>query len=104
MRITRSGECKNSPKNAFIEDLVVDLLAGNELSGRMEDDASLPLLPDGVTEIEIAHAISHGKVGAVNGRIRAEGSLKPFAVVIEFTSTKATFVQRVDLYLAEPDP
>lgn len=104
MKITRSGKCKNSPKNAFVEDFVVDLLAGNELWGRVEEDASLPPLPDGVTEIEIAHAISHGKVGAANGRIRAEGSLRPFAVVIEFTSTKATFVQRVDLYLAGPEP
>lgn len=104
MKITRSGECKNSPKNAFVEDFVVDLLAGKDLSGRMEGVASLAEGLDGLTEIEIAHAISHGKVGAANGTIKAGGSARAFAVVIEFTSTKGTLVRHMDLYWAAHSP
>lgn len=103
MKITRSGECKNSPKNAFVEDFVIDLLAGKVLAGRIAETASPPTVPDDPTEIKIAHAISHGKVGAANGAIKADGVTKLFAVVIEFTSTKGVLVQRVDLYWAASD-
>lgn len=98
MKVTRSGECKNSPKNAFVEDFVVDWLASDNLSGRLEAGASLPEVPDDLTEIEISHAISHGKIGAANGLITVNGSKKPFAVFIEFASTKATLVRNVNFY------
>src|SRR5690606_6600653 len=39
VKITRSGECKNSPKNAFVEDFVIDLLAAESLADRMEAGA-----------------------------------------------------------------
>lgn len=98
MKVTRSGECKNSPRNAFVEDFVVDWLAAESLSGRLEAGASLPELPDDLTEIDILHAISHGKIGAANGSITARGSKKPFAVFIEFASTKGTLARNVSLY------
>lgn len=101
MKITRSGECKNSPKNAFVEDFVVDLLASESLSDRMEEVASLPEVPNNLTEIEISHAISHGRIGAANGSITTGGSKKHFAVFIEFTSTKGTLARRVTLYWTE---
>ena len=98
MKITRSGECKNSPKNAFVEDFVVDWLTTESLSGRIEAGTSLPEIPDDITEIEICHAISHGKIGAANGSITARGLKKPFAVFIEFASTKGTLARNVSLY------
>ena len=98
MKITRSGDCKNSPKNAFVEDFVIDLLAAKSLAGRLEETAYLPPVPDELREIEITHAISHGKVGAANGIMTIDGSKRPFAAFIEFTSTKATLVRSVDLY------
>ena len=98
MKVTRSGECKNSPKNAFVEDFVVDWLASNDLSGRMEAGASLPEAPNNLTEIEISHAISHGKIGAANGLITANGSTRPFAVFIEFASTKGILARNVSFY------
>src|SRR5690606_26681226 len=63
VKITRSGECKNSPKNAFVEDFVVDLLASGSVADRMEAGVLLPDIPDDLTEIEIFHAISHGRIG-----------------------------------------
>ncbi len=98
MKVTRSGECKNSPKNAFVEDFVVDWLASDSPSARMEAGASLPEVPDDLTEIEISHAISHGKIGAANGLITVNGLKKPFAVFIEFASTKGTLIRNVSFY------
>lgn len=99
MKITRSGECKNSPKNAAVEDLVIDLITGTSLAGRVEDIASIPLVPHGVSGVEMVHAISHGKIGAANGTLTVGGAKQPFAVFIEFTSTKATLARRLTLYL-----
>ncbi|KQT50170.1 hypothetical protein ASG47_20085 [Devosia sp. Leaf420] len=98
MKVTRSGECKNSPKNAFVEDFLVDWLASDNLSGRMEAGASLPKVPDDLTEVEISHAISHGKIGEANGLITVNGSKKPFAVFIEFASTKGNVARNLTFY------
>jgi len=103
MKIKRSGECGNSPKNAFVEDFVLDLLAGKTLSERVADAAELPGVPNDPSEIEITHAISHGKIGAANGAVRAGGVKMPFAVFIEFSSAKATKVQNVRLYFEARD-
>ena len=100
MKITRSGKCTNSPKNAFVEDFVIDLIAGISLEGRVEDTTSLPHVPDDVSAVEIMNAISHGKVGAANGSMTVSGIRQPFAAFIEFTSTKATLVRSLTLYSA----
>ncbi|RUO26528.1 hypothetical protein CWE09_07420 [Aliidiomarina minuta] len=51
--------------------------------------------PDTVT---IDHAMSHGKVGAVNG-ISINGEIEQrFCYVIEFTSTKCNRVRRLESY------
>jgi len=99
MKINRSGECKNSPKNAFVENLVIDLFTATSLEGRVEGIAWIPLVPHGVSEVEMVHAISHGKIGAANGSLTVGGAKQPFAVFIEFTSTKATLARSVSLYL-----
>lgn len=98
MKITRSGECKNSPKNAFVEELVIGLISGTSLAESVQDRVSLPCVPDGVSELHIIHAISHGKVGAANGTMTIGGIQQPFAVFMEFTSTKATLVKSLILY------
>lgn len=58
----------------------------------------MPVVPDDLTEIEISHAISHGKIGAANGVITVNGSKKPFAVFIEFASTKGTLARNLSFY------
>lgn len=101
VRVIRSGECKNSPKNAFVEDFVIDLLARADLRGRIEETAHLPALPDGISAIEISHAISHGKVGAANGALVIDGDKAPFAAFIEFATTKGALVRTIGLYFAQ---
>ena len=98
MKITRSGECKNSPKNAFVEDFVIDFITSAEIRGRVEDSASLPSMPHDVSEVQIIHAISHGRVGAANGILSMGGSKQPFSVFMEFTSAKAMLVRSLNLY------
>ncbi len=98
MKITRSGKCKNSPKNAFVEDFVIDLIAANSLAGRVEESTSLPNVPDDVSAVEIMNAISHGKIGAANGSMTVSGVKQSFAAFMEFTSTKATLIRSLTLY------
>lgn len=101
MRVIRSGECRNSPKNAFVEDFVIDLLSQADLRGRVDETAHLPALPDGISAIEISHSISHGKVGAANGTLVIDGDEAPFAAFLEFATTSGTLVRTIGLYFAE---
>lgn len=118
--IILSGECGNSPKNAFAEQLAVALMTGDDrnLSEWLTPDCSADLPGpghlDGVAaigsamkkqaanldRIEIHHAITHGRVGAVNGEVSAAGTRRGFALVFEFRNTKADSVAAIRLYLA----
>ncbi|WP_417578689.1 hypothetical protein [Pelagibacterium sp.] len=98
MKITRSADCKNSPKNAFVEELVIGLFTGANLATHLQDGAALPGVPEGVSAVDITHAISHGKIGAANGTMTVGGVQQPFAIFIEFSSTKATLVKSLSLY------
>lgn len=73
VKIMGSRECKNSPKNAFVEDFVVDLLAAKSLAGRVDKSASLPAVPEGLSEIEITHAISHVRAPVQKSTTEAAG-------------------------------
>jgi hypothetical protein len=119
-KVQRSAECKNSPKNAFAEEVAVQLLTqGTDVVANIvTDDAVLGgdseeaiegreqilaligrgLEPD-LETLEIHHAITHGKVGAVNGTMGlGDGSRRGFCFVLEFASTKADRVKRVQVY------
>ncbi|MDR7151417.1 hypothetical protein J2W49_003393 [Hydrogenophaga palleronii] len=50
------------------------------------------------TALTIDHAISHGKVGAVNGRAEHGEGEQRFCHIIEFTSTKCHQVKRIESY------
>ncbi|GGO02005.1 hypothetical protein [Saccharibacillus kuerlensis] len=101
MNIIKSGACKNSSKNAFVEDFTIRILAA---SGQ-EDQEGMTLHwygevfekePD---EIRILHAISHGKIGAANGEVQIGKIIYNAAVIIEFENTKATRVSAIKLYV-----
>lgn len=117
----RSADCANSPKNAVAEDIAIHLLTRESaaLSKRLSDDATfevfgktrlqghgdiLKLIENGLvptlTALHIDHALTHGKIGAVNGSFRTEdGSDRGFCVMLTFANTKAERVQQVKLYL-----
>lgn len=119
-KVTLSGECGNSPKNAFAERCAVALLAGEKaeidvaleraciaiLPGEVETsgpDALIDALAKAVGKPEavtILHAITHGRIGAVNGTFAKGGKIQGFALTFEFRNTKADSIAAVRLYLA----
>jgi hypothetical protein len=99
MKVTRSGECSNSPKNAFVEDFTIALALGDDPGDRLSHDAQLPDIGlENATSLTILHAISHGRIGAANGEAVVNGETVAFAFVLEFTSTKGNCVRRIDFY------
>ena len=103
MKITKSGECGNSPKNAFVEDFIIDFICANDVSAKTTEDARIPPLNwKAVTELRMTHAISHGRVGAGNGVLISEGREIAFAVMVEFANTKGDRVKTVSVYSAAP--
>ena len=109
IRITRSADCGNSPKNAAVEEIAI-MLEGGEWSGHAFGestvwalaDGSLVEGPDGIREtrriapkeIRIDHAIAHGKVGAVSGVTDGEA----FAYILTYTSASMKRLARIDSY------
>jgi hypothetical protein len=101
MKITRSGECGNSPKNAFVEDFIIALIRGDDLADKLTGGAALPEVGLGeVTALKVVHAISHGKVGAGNAEATVGDAVVAFAVVLEFANSKGDKVRAVSFYRA----
>jgi len=100
VRVIRSGDCKNSAKNSFVEEFTIDLFSQQSLAGRLEGGSPIPTLPLDIQKIQILHSISHGKVGAANGVLSVNGVEKRFAVFLEFTSVKGVLARKIDLYFS----
>ncbi len=99
MKVIRSGECGNSPKNAFVEDFVIALFSGDEISHWVTGDFLLPAINrEGISALTVSHAISHGRIGACNGVLTSTEGALGFAVMLEFANTKGDRIKRVDLY------
>ena len=121
MQIRRSPDCRNSPKNLFIEDLTIALTTqdiegvGSSVSdqiqwkvvgrtiarGRQEFIKVLPKkFPRGASALQIGRVVSHGRAGAVNGTIELNnGEVTEFCHVFEFTNAKGTSVGQVTSYI-----
>lgn len=116
--ITLSGACGNSPKNAFAEQFAAALLSGdtdrlNEwlaqgctLVGpgapnpRPIEPALTELQKNAPDALEIFSAITHGRIGAVDG-VSIKGKKQTgFALFLEFKNTRADSVSAVRLYSA----
>lgn len=115
MTIVRgSTDCGNSPKNLFVQTVAVALVSGEFIADAFAESTSWHH-PGGVmegrsaigewlarqpkpAEVTIAHAISHGRVGAANGTLNLDGQPRRFAFLFEFTNTKANVVSRIESY------
>ena len=118
MRISRSGDCGNSPKNQFVEDIAISL-ADRDASAFEENltddfrwirageavsrgkDAFLKYLEEerAAEAIKIFHVSSHGNIGAANGEIaRASGDVA-FCHVVEFSSATGSTIKTITSYL-----
>jgi hypothetical protein len=121
MQIRRSPDCRNSPKNLFIEDLTIALttqdiegvsssisdqaqwkVVGRYIAqGRQEFIKALPQISaPGGSALQINRVVSHGSAGAVNGTIELNNEeATDFCHVFEFTNAKGTSVELVTSYI-----
>ena len=115
-KANRNPGCDNSPKNKMVEDIAVALETGDTHfmsalldSGTVWHDAgSGEILGEDILSklrgqcqhdvLTIDQAISHDKVGAVNGQARRGKTGQRFCHVIEFTSAKCHKIRRVESY------
>lgn len=117
-KIIESGDCGNSPKNRFAQDLSI-AIARRDTAYLLEvasDDVSwniigLPLIEgkaalaqrieteSHVDELIIDRVLTHGKAGAVNGTVKyADGKAAGFCDVFGFGNAKGTRVQTISTY------
>lgn len=114
MRVKKSKECGNSPKNELAQDIVIALFKGDrDFLGKVVGNGfewqistskvitnvgSTPPEVNGATAIEVDLSITHGKSGSVSGVLKTKDSKKQFSVILEFTSASAKKVQRAINY------
>src|SRR5574337_931302 len=118
-KVTRSNDCGNSPKNAFVEDLTIALATrdGDGVAARVSDDVSLkvagrpPIVGKDallsaldamapVAALAIQHVMSHGRTGAVNGTVEyTKGGGADFCNVYAFSSAKGKRVSDITAYI-----
>jgi hypothetical protein len=122
MKVQRSADCGNSPKNRSAEDMAIAVLGGDAaaiervsgegarfeyaaLNGRNFGAADFVGLA-GTAEpssIRIETVATHGAAGAVEGVLdTAAGETVRFCLVIRFVSAKADRVKALRLYTVPP--
>ena len=117
MKVIRSSDCGNSPKQKLLEDMsvalagadagLIDSLAVPELVwlhiGKKPvegQDAMLSAIRESgpATEVAIERVVSHGRAGAVNGIITRGSKRTAFCHMFEFNNTKGTHVKSISTY------
>ena len=113
LNLIRSGDCEGSPKNLRAETIALGLMgaaplapdafaegvgwergSGETLMGR---EAILAVEKGvGLRKIEVSQVVTHGKAGAVSGRLwREDGSSSLFCYMLRFTSAAVKQVAHV---------
>lgn len=117
VKIIRSADCGNSPKNKFVEDFVVAIAERDEgfirnaldadaewfsISRKpvhgAQDIATALLKGASATRVEIEHVVTHGRAGAVNGVTEFGDKLRYFCHMYEFANTKGTSIRKLTSY------
>lgn len=124
IKIIRSEDCGNSPKNKFIEDMEIaivekdtkflwkaispdihwHIIGEKSVQGASQflDTLATIFEVSDVAEIAINHVISHGKAGAVSGfRKHINGKTYEFCTVYVFSNAKATSIKEIKHYAIE---
>ena len=121
--VKRSGDCENAPKNKLLEDLSVALYTSDVefLLDRVTDDFQWYIVGKEVTsakqefaeavgkvmspkplEMAILHVVTHGRAGAVNGRLGFGGAkTREYCDVYEFGNAKGTHVKAISSYMID---
>jgi hypothetical protein len=122
-RVIISEDCGNSPKNTFVEKLVIaiakgdskfmfasvtddirwNFVGGRQIGGKADFIKAFEQMKNNkVLELSIDHIATHGKAGAVDGKIKMEsGKTFGFCDVFEFNGAKATSICAITSYVIE---
>ena len=121
-RITVSKDCGNSPKNIFLQKMTIASAGGdvdflfafvteairwNQLGGRLVQgkEAFVQAFSsryEDSQELIILHVMTHGKAGAVDGRVRLNnGKVNAFCDVYEFNNARGESVKEITSYEIE---
>jgi len=123
INVNINKDCGNSPKNLLLQRMTVAFAEGDVdtiLEVVAEDfcwnkigekliQGKINLIKElahfnltNVEELTILHALTHGKAGAVDGRIKyTNGKMAAFCDVYEFTSAKGTRVKEIISFVIE---
>ena len=122
-RIMIDEDCRNSPKNIFVQEVTIALTKGDLKSvlDRVTDDVRWNVVGDGliegkdrfaealqegkndkVLELSIHHIATHGKAGAVDGRMKFKsGKTNAFCNIYEFSNAKGIAIKEIISYRIE---
>ena len=122
-KVIISEDCGNSPKNIFLQKLTIAFAKGDSrfILDSVTDDIRWEIVGDrlidgkehlsealqkmknnNAVELTIHHVATHGKAGAVDGKIkRKDGSLHAFCDVYDFQGAKAILIRAITSYLIE---
>jgi hypothetical protein len=122
-KIIRSEDCGNSPKNIFLEKLTIAIAKGDAkfILRSITEDARWTIVGERViegqealaeslerikhneiAELTMYHIATHGKAGAVNGRLKLKGGrTQAFCNVYEFGNAKGVNVREITSYVIE---
>jgi len=120
--ITISKDCGNSPKNIFLQKMTIasvreevdflgasvsvdirwNTLDGPLVQGREAFVQAFASRHENSEEMTILHVMTHGKAGAVDGRVRLnDGEAYAFCDVYEFTNAKGECIKEITSYVIE---
>jgi hypothetical protein len=122
-KITRSPDCGHSPKNQLLEEFAIARVTNDTatLDRPLSDDIEWTIVGQtsfegkksvmdaikehrerALTGLTIYHVTQHGKVGAVNGRLKTRGgNVIDFCDMCEFANTKGTAIAAITSYVID---
>jgi hypothetical protein len=124
IKIIRSKDCGNSPKNKFVENIEIAIAKNDteflltaidpsihcRIIGQKSAQGMNEFLetltgffqsPE-IAEMTIHHVMTHGKAGSVNGsRKHKNGKIYEFCTVYEFSNAKGTSIKEITHYAIE---
>jgi len=117
MKLYKSENCGNSPKNKFIEEFIIDLFEEQNIKDKISENITIELIgmkiPTGlnqfslkkiideeIMEIYIYDAISHGKKGAIDLKLKTvHETIINIGIFLEFKTLKADKISYLKIFI-----
>ena len=112
MKITKSADCGNSPKNLLVQKICIAYIKGDKTYFKrfIADEAKLgdiwqvgdngKVALSDIVQVRINHPISHGKSGAAEYSVLyKDKQTEQYCLFIEFDSAAGKKIQRLERYV-----